>query len=241
MFDDTTQETPTPVEEKEETETQEVEQAAPETQEEEQPAQEPESQEEEKIDYKKELEQERKLREKAESSAQYHKEKAKELRDSKEEEPSEEDTPLTKKDLDTLEANLTRKTFQNQVRSEASRIATNEDEAELIIFHYENSVVPTGDIVKDVTRARLIANEARIERNTEELTAALESKNSRSFGGSSGGRKLADPTKEPPLDADTKQLVDMNKMKWDPKMGHWANERGVTMDVEGNVTDPRQQ
>ena len=198
---------------------------------------------EEGTDYGAQLEEERKVREKAESSAQYHREQAEKLRKEnqrlKGEGETDEDKPVTKRDLQEIEANLTRKTLRAQVEAEVKKIARSSDEANLILYHYEHSIVPLGDVAKDISRARLIANEQRVLRENDELRATLRSKETRGKGGGGGGQRPDVASKEPSLDADTKTLVQRNKMTWDAKRGLYANDKGVTFDPKtGKVHDP---
>lgn len=185
-------------------------------------------------DYEAYLEAEKKRREKAESSAQYHRQEAERLR-------KEREGFVTKEDLKELEASLTRATQRSQVNAEIKRIASTPKEAELILYHYEHSLVPTGDIITDVQRAHLLANERRLKTENEELQAALQSKENRGQG-VRGGARMEDETKEPQLDADTKNLIRLNRMAWDSKLKKFKNERGVTFDPKtGIVTDPRRK
>ena len=59
---------------------------------------------------------------------------------------------------------------------------TNEKERNLVKYHYENSIKPTGfttlAIQKDVARARLIANEGKIAKENSEMKIALKAKHS---------------------------------------------------------------
>lgn len=186
------------------------------------------------IDYEAELESEKKRREKAESSSQYHREEAEKLR-------KEKEGFATKEELKELEANLTRKTFISQVEAEVKRIARTPKEAELILYHYNHSLTPTGDVATDVRRALLLANEKRIGAENEELWATLQSKENRSPG-VSGGKRMEDEAKEPQLDADTRQLIRLNKMTWDSKLKKFKNEKGVTYDPKTDeVKDPRRK
>ena len=201
------------------------------------------SKREEETDYKAQLEEELKVREKAESSAQYHREQAEKLRKEnqllKDEVKTDEDKPVTKRDLQEIEANLTRKTLRAQVEAEVKEIARNPDEAKLILYHYEHSIVPLGDVAKDISRARLIANEQRVLRENDELRAMLRSKETRGKASGGGGQKPSIAPKEPSLDAGTKTLVQRNKMTWDSKRGLYANDKGVTFDPKtGKVHDP---
>ena len=185
-----------------------------------------ETEEKEEVDYKEKFEEEEKLRKKAESSAQYHKEQLK-----------SQDEPVTKKDLEEVEANLTRKAQKAQAELEAGKLARNDDERKLILLHYEKSIVPTGDIVKDIRRSWLMANESKIEAENEELRIALESRETRSTG-VSGGKPPAN-SKEPQVTPELKKLLSMNKMQWDSKDRVFKNKRGATYDLETDtLTDP---
>lgn len=187
-------------------------------------------------DYEADLEVERKRREQAESSAQYHRIQAEKLR-------KEKEGFATKEELKELEANITRKTFRSQVEAEIKRIARTPKEAELIRYHYEHSIVPIGDVATDVSRAHLLANEKKLKAEAEELQATLQSKENRGQGVRSGAR-IEDESKEPQLDADTQNLIRLNKMTWDSKLKKFINEnkrRVVTYDPKTGETQTRQK
>ncbi len=175
-----------------------------------------------------ELEKERKLRQKAESAAQRHREEAEKLRKES----------ASKEDLKELEAKMTRTVQRQQVLGEIQKVARTPKEAEDILKHYEQSLVPTGDVVKDVARAKLLASEDGGEE--EEAEAAEASKERR--GKEISGGKHVDDSQEPSLDAETRQLISMNRMTWDAKSKTFKNERGVSYNPKtGEVTDPRRK
>ncbi len=61
-------------------------------------------------------------------------------------------------------------------------ISSNQDERELIKHHYENTINPTGTsrsaVLKDLARAKMLANEVKIMRENAELRTALAARNS---------------------------------------------------------------
>ena len=219
-------------EEKEEETKEEETPEVPETPKEEEKEEEEEPQNE--VDYKAELE-------KAQSSAQYYKEKNKELRKEVEEKKPEEvpeEDKVTKDDLKTLEANLTRSSLRSHVEMEAAKIANNEDEKKLILHYYENRMVPTGNVYDDIAECKLLANKSRIAKTNEELIAALNSK--KTMGIAAGaGQKPTESHNEPQLDLEIKKTISRNGMTWNSKSKLFENNRGKTYEpVTGDMYDP---
>lgn len=71
--------------------------------------------------------------------------------------------------------------------------AENDDEAELIRLHYENSIVKTGftksAIREDVQKAKLLANAARYLREKKEIAQSLKAKSSIGRGTATGSNQ----------------------------------------------------
>lgn len=64
--------------------------------------------------------------------------------------------------------------------SEMLSSISNEDERELVQYHYENSIKKSGQIDNDFHRARVLANAKKIERDNKELRQAMISKSTQS-------------------------------------------------------------
>lgn len=115
-----------------------------------------------------------------------------------------------------------------QAKSYARSITGGEDkdkEVERIMFHYENSIIPTGDMERDIRRAQILANEGRISKDLEQAKRAALAKQLKGKGGGEGGQV---PPKEgegpPPMDEKSKQLL--KGFKWDAKRQGYVGPSG---------------
>lgn len=148
------------------------------------------SAEQEVIDYKAELERERKAREKAESDRDNYKKgmlkaKSKKKKDEwdddfEDEEDDQEDVINRKVEelVSKKSEDIYKKLSQNQVNDRLDKYASSEDEKELMRFHLEHTINPSGDLDKDVQDAKLIANRKSLLTENQELKAALRAKGS---------------------------------------------------------------
>lgn len=151
---------------------------------------EPESQD--SIDYKAKLEEERQRREKAEEAVVKYKKQAKE-KESDDSQPQEESDQPDVSELVRQEVSKARQEMvQDQIDAQLNSIE-NEDERELVKYHYHNTINPSGfstsQIREDVTRARLIANKDKIMQENQELRESLKSKQTVSNTGVGSNRK----------------------------------------------------
>lgn len=142
-------------------------------------------------DYKAELEKERKRLEQAEYVIEKTKKENKELKEGKEEIPDEDLDDKLQKMLDAKLDGFKGEVNKVAVDSTIADFASNDDEAELIRFHYENSINRTSDVKADIENAKLLANRAKIMSENEELRAALSAKSS--IGPSSAGANQDQP------------------------------------------------
>ena len=170
----------------------------------------------ETIDYKAELEKSRKQLGQAEHLILQLKSK----KDKEAEEDDEEETStLDEKRVEEIAERKAAKMFiglsESQAKNYARSISVNEDEAELILFHYKNSISPTGDIERDIKRAKLIANEARIDKDLEQARRAALSKNLKETGGGEGGQKQ--PVEEGPPALSPEDQKVLQGFTWDAK------------------------
>lgn len=132
------------------------------------------------IDYKALAESERERREAAEKLLAEDRYKASERKRKEEEEPTDEDKPLTAKDLETIlvrERQTTQKGFQESQALEIARANTSsEEEAQAAVVFYKNRVVPTGNLEDDIKFAIGGLNSKKIVAKNAELARALKSK-----------------------------------------------------------------
>ena len=89
---------------------------------------------------------------------------------------------------------------------------TNEKERNLVKYHYENSIKPTGfttlAIQKDVARARLIANEGKIAKENSEMKIALKAKHSTGNAGMGSNQDKTTFEQEPTYSPADKKLME---------------------------------
>ena len=69
-----------------------------------------------------------------------------------------------------------------------ARLASNEDEKKLILHHYKNSIIPTGDVEEDVEAAYALANRKRLKLELEEAKRAIASRENRGQGSGEAGK-----------------------------------------------------
>lgn len=175
----------------------------------------------EEIDYKAIVEEERKRREEAEKSAADY---AFKLRNAKREGGEEakenetnDDAPLTRKELNEALQSFTQQNEKVQQETQAKqlieRFTSNEDEAEAAYEMWKNRIVPTGNLEADIMFAVGGLNHKRVLATNEELKRSLNSKDTKSRDASTSQRKPAggEDTKTSGADA---QALKAQGMKW---------------------------
>ena len=175
---------------------------------------------EQNIDYKKLLEEEKKKR----------KDDRKKFFTKKEDEDYDPEPSLTPEEIEgkiaeKVKENVTaleRRIFESNAKSWATQLSENPEEKELMLYHYNNSIVPSGDVEKDMKRCQLLANEGRIEAKERELKRALAKEPTGT--GSGAGQKLPIPPEKPVMtEADRKVKEKAGKeVEWDPKLKTWV-------------------
>lgn len=144
------------------------------------------------------------------------------VRENKREEVKEEtqDTSnfVTKEDLAKHEQRI----FQTQIDSEINNVSDSDSEKELIKYHLENSVRPSGNIKDDVESAKLLANKRKIFQENIMAKREVISNQSKGSGSNSGQKK--DIKNEPKLsDADMK-MIKMANMKFNSETGRYEGK-----------------
>lgn len=187
---------------------------------EEKPEDEPEGGGSQSIDYKAELEREKERRIKAEKVI----EKRKKIE--KEEEPIE--PTLTQEEIDErieqkVDERLEEKmAARDRPRAEmmARELASSEDEAKLIMHHFDSSIKHTDNLLRDMENAQALANKGRLTAINRELKRSLKSKETAGTG-AGAGQKPESGAPEPRLSAADKEFVVKFGGKWDPKRGEY--------------------
>ena len=72
----------------------------------------------------------------------------------------------------------------------AERLAKSSAERELILFHYNNSIISTGNIEEDIDNAFTLANKKKIQGQISELKKAAISKKNIIVGDSNSGSPI---------------------------------------------------
>lgn len=146
-----------------------------------------ESEEKEGVDYKAELD----------SIKQHNRTNAERRLKSKEkpEDEDEEETPEPVVDEEVLQKLVQRETrkiradvSRNVAKQYANAVSRNKDEAELTMWHFENSINSTGDIEEDIENANLLANKKRFAQELSEVNRAMQSKSNRTKSIGAGQR-----------------------------------------------------
>lgn len=105
---------------------------------------------------------------------------------------------------------LGNKVTQQNALMAAKAISASNDEANLVMWHYENSIRKTGDLTEDISNAHLLANKNRLTQERSELIRSAESADLRSKGTGSGVKKML--VEKPTLTPQEKQLAKSMKV-----------------------------
>ena len=159
-----------------------------------------------KIDYEAELEIARKGQRKAEDALEARKRRDKEGKGNRNDDEGNEDDDDNRTSIldgvrDIVEEGnkkLRTEVFGSQIKTEARKLAGSDAEGNLIVFHYENTINPTGDLTKDLQRAKMIANEGNILEREGEIAKTNQSKDGKNKNNSQSQRQ-GQEHKEPEL------------------------------------------
>ena len=175
----------------------------------------------ETIDYKAELEKTKKQLGQAEHTIL-------KLKSEEDKETEEENDAAEKETVEEIAKKEARKYFVNlskrQAENFAHSLSANDDEFNLIIFHYENSLVLTGNVEEDINTAKLLANRKRIAKDMEQLRRAALSQETRGTDGGEGGQKQPIDGAEPKLSEGDKKIL--RGFTWDAKRKGWIGQSG---------------
>lgn len=154
------------------------------------------------IDYKAELEkakQEAELAKKAQARAEY----ALRHKDDPVDPESEEEKPVSRKELKELLISQSVQIASQVNKSEDARLirskTKNEDEAKLVEHYLQTTVVPSGNRDEDIENAIALANKRKLSSFTKEVQLGNESRLNRGSGVGAGQKPAeAKPTDLPP-------------------------------------------
>jgi len=159
------------------------------------PAPEPEKKQDDGIDYKSETE---KLKKQL-SQAEYKLEQQRRNNKKEEVEPEEFiDIDKIKEDLAESQRveldNFKLEMSKGSIDDVLSDLSKNNDERELIKFHYENTLKKTGfskdSIKNDLIRAKILANSAKFEKDNSELKEALKTQKTMNTKGTTSSQEI---------------------------------------------------
>ena len=86
-------------------------------------------------------------------------------------------------------ADFEKKMFKERAVLLAERLASSPAERDLIMLHYDNSIIPSGNIEEDIDKAFALANRKKIQGTIFELKKANKSKETR-LGGADAGNPV---------------------------------------------------
>lgn len=121
------------------------------------------------IDYKALLEKERSQRERAEK-------KIVKLKNRERETVDEDAIAALREEISNLRGEITQTLSRKELDDAIKSVTTNQDEAELIKHHLENSIKSSGDIQEDVKRAKALANATKLDSENAALKEAVKTK-----------------------------------------------------------------
>lgn len=183
----------------------------------------------EDIDYKAELEEELRKKDEKLKKAGHKIEELK--KEKKENEYEEMDDDRIRKIVREENQSLRKDISRSRIQEHIDNIAKSEDEGKLIMFHYENSIISTGNVEEDVESAQAIANKKQNKKMMGEAMRALRSQSMKGKDGDSGQRKVYGPG-EPEVSKENQQLLSRMKAKWDSKRKGWVTPSGRFVDLE---------
>lgn len=108
---------------------------------------------------------------------------------------------LIRNEMDTLSNQVTR---QNALMV-AKSLSKSNDEVDLTMWHYENSVKKTGDITEDMSNAHFLANKKRYTQDLSEARRSATAADNRSKGVGAGSKKSYEV--KPTLTPEEKKLA----------------------------------
>jgi len=151
------------------------------------------------------------------------------------EEDDDFDEPVSKNELrDIIREEmqpLKKDMNRNRAQEQAQSVSQNTAERELIMFHYENSIVLTGNVEVDIENAQALANRGRMKKQLSEAHRALRSNAMKGKGAESGQKK--DPVAlEPKLSPENTKLLRIANAKWDASKKGWVYPSGKIIKPE---------
>lgn len=155
--------------------------------------------------------------------------------DDEDDDEDEENKPVTKKELLGILNTHTKNLTQGAVKAKIRATSSSDDEASVVEYHYNHSIISTGDIDEDIDNARLIANKGRIKKQMSELVRTANSNGTKTTGDGGNGQKPPKTLSRPTLDPTTERTLALKGYQWDGKKGVFFRMSG-TKRLEWNPT-----
>lgn len=152
----------------------------------------------ESVDYESELEKERER-----LGKKIDKERERRIAAQKGSMPREEVEKLINEKFGEVQKQM----FRSQVELLIARRAKTPAEKELVLLHYDHSIIPTGNPDEDVDMAFALANRKKVQGTISELKKTLQSKKTTLSGGSDAGQ----PVEQKPLVRYSKEIIEAAK------------------------------
>ena len=114
---------------------------------------------------------------------------------------------------DELRAELTGVVQQDKLDTLVRNSSTDDDEADLIRFHMENSIKTSGDVAEDVKRAKLLANAHKSESEKDAMREVLQAERTKNTSPNFSGRKIVEDKQPNYTEAEKKLLRRVGKIK----------------------------
>lgn len=123
---------------------------------------------------------------------------------------TDEDTQQAETDIESIKAEL-REEIQTELRKDkvealVTGLSNDDDEAQLVRFHLENSIKPSGDAEEDVRRAKALADAKSTEASKQAMREVLQAERTKKTAPTFSGRKVAED-KQPNYTAAEKKLL----------------------------------
>lgn len=99
---------------------------------------------------------------------------------------------------------IEKRVLRSRAELAAEKLARSQAERDLILHHYDNSIISTGNIDEDIDNAYTLANKKKIQGTISELKKAAMSKRNVIVGDSGAGK----PVEQKPVKKYTQDIID---------------------------------
>ncbi len=121
---------------------------------------------------------------------------------------AEKNKGLSREEVEKIIEEKTSQSEKRILRSRAEliaeRLSGSTAERDLILHHYDNSIIPSGNIEEDIEKAFALANRKKVSSQMSELKKAAQSKKNIIIGNSDGGQ----PIEQKPIQRYSKEIIE---------------------------------